>query len=108
MNILEQKERANLLLDCYQALLTSKQQAMMQLYYQEDLSLSEIAEEFQVSRNAVHDLLSRSLHILEEYETKLHLLEKHQQRLALIEKIEKSNQEDHASLKMYLDRIKDL
>lgn len=108
MNILEQKERANLLLDCYQSLLTSKQQMMMQLYYQEDLSLSEIADEFNVSRNAVHDLLSRSLHILEEYEDKLHLLKKHEQRLELIDKIEKSDQEDHETLKMYLDRIKDL
>ena len=52
---LEKKQRVNLLMDCYMDLLTDKQQDYLTLYYAEDLSLSEIAEDLNVSRNAVYD-----------------------------------------------------
>ena len=108
MESLEQKEYINLLLDCYQELLTKHQQDVMILYYQEDLSLSEIADNLGISRNAVYDLLKRSCRLLEEYETKLHLSARHRQRTSLIEKIEANDKIDHQTLLTYLEQIKQL
>ena len=47
----------------------------MSLYYLDDLSLGEIAEEFDVSRQAVYDNIKRTEAMLEEYEEKLVLLQ---------------------------------
>lgn len=93
-------------MDCYQDLLTDKQQEYLSLYYEEDLSLSEIAEDLDVSRNAVHDNLKRAVHSLEEYENKLHLLEKHQKRLRLIEQIKQTQKDTHDELYDYLEMLK--
>ena len=65
---LEKKQRVNLLMDCYCDLLTDKQQDYLTLYYEEDLSLAEIAEDLNVSRNAVYDNLKRAVASLEDYE----------------------------------------
>lgn len=108
MNSLEKTERINMLMDLYGELLTDKQITYLSYYYNEDYSLSEIAEEFNVSRNAVHDNLKRAEHILEDYESKLKLMDKHIQRLKLIKQIEDFENEDHSVLKEYLDKIKNL
>ncbi|MCT4662490.1 MAG: YlxM family DNA-binding protein [Tissierellales bacterium] len=65
-----------MLYDFYGNLLSSKQQRVIELYYLEDLSLSEIGENLQISRQAVHDMLKRSEKGLYEYETKLGLIAK--------------------------------
>ena len=65
---LEKTKRVNDLIDLYGILLTENQLNILELYYMEDLSLKEIADELNISRNAVHDSLKRSLIILEEYE----------------------------------------
>ncbi|MDT6980783.1 putative DNA-binding protein [Levilactobacillus zymae] len=70
---LEKNYRINSLFAFYQPLLTAKQNNYMQLYYGDDFSLGEIAEEFNVSRQAVYDNLRRTEKILESYEAKLHL-----------------------------------
>ncbi len=102
---LEKTQRVNLLMDCYEDLLTDKQRQYLSLYYEEDLSLSEIAEDLQVSRNAVYDQLKRAVASLEEYEAKLHLMEKHLKRMELIQKIE--NQKiDNQQMKDYLEMLK--
>ena len=49
-----------LLLDCYGTLLTDQQRQMIQLYYDEDLSLGEIAQIIGISRQAVRDSVKRS------------------------------------------------
>ncbi|MBS5114683.1 MAG: YlxM family DNA-binding protein [Erysipelotrichaceae bacterium] len=108
MNSLEKTKRINMLMDLYGELLTEKQYTYLIYYYNEDYSLSEIAEEFSVSRNAVHDNLKRAEHILEDYESKLHLLEKHTQRLKLIQEIETFENQDHQQLYDYLEKIKNL
>ncbi|HEY3426045.1 MAG TPA: YlxM family DNA-binding protein [Negativicutes bacterium] len=76
--ILDKVLRVGLLFDFYGALLTDKQQRCLEMHYQNDLSLAEIADEFAVSRQAVHDILRRSEQILEEYEQKLQLVERYQ------------------------------
>lgn len=63
-----------LLLDVYGGLLTEKQLEMMQLYYDEDLSLSEIGEQYGISRQGVHDSLKRSEQALDEFEERLGIL----------------------------------
>lgn len=61
------------LYDTYKNMLTDKQQRYMELYFDEDCSLTEIGEELGVSRQAVYDLLHRVENQLEKYEDKLHL-----------------------------------
>ncbi len=68
--------RRVLLYDFYGSLLTQKQQEIYDLYYQQDLSLGEIAELQGVSRPAVYDLLKRAEEALENYETKLGLIKR--------------------------------
>lgn len=71
---LEKNERVNALFAFYQPLLTKKQNEYLELYYVDDYSLGEIAEEFGVSRQAVYDNIKRTEKILNGYETKLGLL----------------------------------
>ena len=61
------------LFETYKELLTDKQREYFVLYYCEDLTLSEIALEKEVSRNAVFDQIKKTVSILEDYETKLKL-----------------------------------
>jgi len=75
-------------LDCYRDLLTERQVEVMVLVYEEDYSLSEVAELWRTSRQAVHDLLRRSEALLDYYEGKLHLAELGQQRQSQKEQIE--------------------
>ena len=96
---IEKKERINQLFDIYENLFTEHQVQIFQSYYQDDLSLKEIAEDFNISRNAVHDLLKRVEVMLEDYEAKLHLLDK-------INEIEKivENQEIRDKIMKVLNR----
>lgn len=59
------------LLDCYGKLLTHKQLNAMELYYYDDLSLSEIAEHTHTTRQGVHDNIKRAENYLTELESKL-------------------------------------
>ena len=103
---LEKKQRVNLLMDCYSDLLTEKQQTYLEYYYQEDYSLSEIAQILDVSRNAVFDNLKKAVHSLENYEEKLQLLKKHLERLDLIQRIVDDISSDHKSLEEYLELLR--
>lgn len=85
--MLEKTTRMNYLYDFYQSLLTPKQRNYLALYYLDDYSLGEIAEEFDVSRQAVYDNIKRSEAMLEEYEDKLLLFQKFQERSKLISKL---------------------
>lgn len=70
---IEKTNRMNALFEFYAALLTDKQMNYIELYYADDYSLAEIAEEFNVSRQAVYDNIKRTEKILEDYEMKLHM-----------------------------------
>ena len=58
--------------DTYGPLLTDTQREICELYYMCDLSLSEIAEEKGISKQAVSDTLKKSRELLDYYEEKLH------------------------------------
>ncbi len=78
----------NLLFDFYQELLTTKQKTYVSFYYLDDYSLGEIAEEFEVSRQAIYDNIKRTEESLEKYEEKLGMLKKYQQREKLFRELE--------------------
>ena len=64
-----------MLYDFYGELLTEHQRTVYGELVTNDMSLSEIAEEQGISRQAVHDIIKRCDKQLETYESKLHLLE---------------------------------
>ena len=88
--MIENREFMIHLLDFYSSLLTETQAEVMRLYYEDDLSLTEIAENRNVSRNAVHDMIKTSETALKDYEVKLALYQKWQRRKALIDEMNES------------------
>ncbi len=68
---------ASLLYDFYGGLLREKQLEIMDLYHEDNLSLSEIAEEMGMTRQAVHYTLKKAEATLEKYESVLGLIEKY-------------------------------
>ncbi|MEG2356278.1 MAG: sigma factor-like helix-turn-helix DNA-binding protein [Clostridia bacterium] len=65
---LEQSVEIGTLCAYYGGLLTQKQREALRLHYEEDLSLGEIAEQFEVSRQNFHELITRSAQKLRRYE----------------------------------------
>lgn len=76
-----------LLFDFYGELLTEHQKRVYQEVVFNDLSLSEAAEQEQISRQGVHDLIRRCDKALRGYEEKLGLVRKFQETRRLVEKI---------------------
>lgn len=74
--MLEKVSHIVMLKDFYGALLTPRQQDMISLYYENDWSLSEIADNQNITRQAVYDIIKRAESSLERYELKLGLVEK--------------------------------
>ena len=90
---ISKKVELNWLSAFYGGLLTDKQRQVLTLHCEEDLSLTEIAQEVGISRQGVHDLIKRCNKILQEYESKLHLVEKFVTIKEQIEEMEKSLRE---------------
>ncbi len=87
---MEKIARIALLNDLYGGLLTAKQQEVLELFYNQDYSLGEIAALMEISRQGVHDTLRRSEQALEHYEEKLGLMEKMRQEQDLIERLKEA------------------
>lgn len=66
----------SILLELYGGLLTKKQYELLDNYYNQDLGLSEIAENIGITRQAVRDNLKKGENKLLDYEEKLHLMKK--------------------------------
>lgn len=86
--MVDETVRLNLLFDFYGRLLTERQRRIFVMYYEADLSLGEIAEEFEVSRQAVYDILKRSAKSLEKFEKQLRLVARHMKQRSRIEELE--------------------
>ncbi|MEH7251280.1 putative DNA-binding protein [Neobacillus niacini] len=106
--MLEKTTRMNYLYDFYYSLLTPKQQSYMSLYYLDDYSLGEIAEEYDVSRQAVYDNIKRTEAMLEEYEEKLVLFQKFQERNKLLRQMKELLNEEHPSKQAMLEVVAEL
>ena len=89
----------NELYDLYNSLLTDKQKEYYEGYYFNDLSLSEMAEDYGVSRNAIFNQVHSVILKLEEYEEKLMLLKKKNIILSVLSKM------DNNTLKKELEEI---
>ena len=71
---LEQRVELNYLLDFYGPLLTEHRRELMRLYCEEDLSLAEIADQMEITRQGVSDAVSKARRQLNDYEAKLGLV----------------------------------
>ncbi|SUK15104.1 signal recognition particle associated protein [Staphylococcus agnetis] len=99
--------RMNYLFDFYQSLLTEKQRNYLRLFYLEDYALSEIAETFDVSRQAVYDNIRRTGDLVEDYEEKLGLYRRFTRRQELYQ-LMKQSLEQPETLKHYIKELEDL
>ncbi|MBD8035457.1 MULTISPECIES: putative DNA-binding protein [Solibacillus] len=106
--LLEKTTRMNFLFDFYQALLTDKQRSYMELYYLDDHSLGEIAESYNISRQAVYDNIRRTEAMLEEYEDKLNLFEKFQQRQQVLKQLTDAIQDEASTIEAKLALVEQL
>ena len=68
---MDKKVEVSMLLQIYGKLLTEKQYRVIDYYYNEDLSLSEIAENEEITRQGVRDIIKKGEKKLFEYEEKL-------------------------------------
>ncbi|CAM3034194.1 putative DNA-binding protein [Lactococcus hircilactis] len=91
---IEKTNRMNTLFEFYATLLTDKQMNYIELYYADDYSLAEIAEQFSVSRQAVYDNIKRTEKVLESYEEKLHLFSNYVVRNQLLDQLIEKYAED--------------
>lgn len=91
---MDKKLYYNELYDYYKDLLTEKQQEYFENYYFQDYSLSEIAENEQVSRNAVHGQLKIVLERLDFYEETLHLCSRMHKLKQIIETLDEDIQKE--------------
>lgn len=74
--MIEKMIEISMLYDFYGQLLTAKQRELLRLYHEDNYSLSEIAEEYGISRQGVHDAVKRAEKALHKYEGKLGLISK--------------------------------
>ena len=86
-NLLESFLQVSLLYDFYGALLTDKQRKCIEMHFLNDFSLSEIADEFGVSRQAIYDIINRTRQMLVDYEGKLGLVRRYQTEQECIQDI---------------------
>lgn len=99
--------RMNYLFDFYQSLLTQKQKSYLELFYLQDYSLSEIADTFEVSRQAVYDNIRRTGDLVEDYETKLGLYRRFEKRQEIYDLMKQSlNNSD--LLEEYITQLEEL
>lgn len=113
----EKNLNISILLDFYGDILSERQREMLELYYNEDYSLSEIADKYEISRQGVRSVLKKGEKILFDMENKLQLaqrftkmLEKSAQIANELEIINKSINNEDISLKIHdlITQIKEL
>ena len=86
-----------ILFDIYSPLLTDKQRDTLDLYYNEDLSLAEIAETVGTTRQAVMNCIRKSEQHLTELEDKMRLAERSKEAGALLGRLEELAADGEAS-----------
>ena len=77
---MDKKVEVSMLIEIYGKLLTEKQLEILDNYYNMDLSLSEIAENNEITRQAVRDIIKKGEKKLFEFEEKLQIMKKMQKQ----------------------------
>lgn len=99
----------SVLCDIYSALLPEKQKDALDYYYNEDLSLSEIAEHAGISRQGVRDQIKHAEAQLMEFENALHLYEKMQKTERLLNQLtELSHNINNERLSSIIEELRSL
>lgn len=96
---------AHLLYDYYGSLLTERQRRTVELRFFDDWSLAEVAEELGISRQAVHDVMRRTLAQLTQYEERLGILAAAADRRKRILGIVEQLRTEYAVREDLLDRL---
>lgn len=86
--MLAQRIRDGLLLNMYGTLLTERQRLVCEMVLLQDLSLAEAAESLGISRQGIHDMVTRSKERMEKTEKRLELLKKEEARKEMAELLE--------------------
>ncbi len=110
-----QAYRMTMLFDFYGDVLTDRQKEFYDLYYNEDLSLGEIAENYGITRQGVRDVIVRAEAVLTELEDKTGLIKRFHTMRAQLEQVhqdaervaELSARQDSAELEALALRIRD-
>ncbi len=95
-----------LLYDFYGELLTEHQKKIYEDAVFGDLSLGEIAQEYGISRQGVHDLIKRCDRALQGYEDKLHLIQRFSSVKGKIEEISALAEKEELSRKELAEQMK--
>lgn len=113
--MIEKMVEVGILFDFYGKLLTDKQYEAVELYYMNDLSLGEIAEKIDVSRQGIFDMLKRAEKNLYDYEDKLGLVSKFRMSydglkdiISYSDEISDLIKEDNVEVEKLLDKIRDI
>lgn len=101
----------NILMDFYSELLTGKQREALELYYNDDFSLAEIAQHMDISRQGVRDFIKRGEKQLFEFESALNLAKRFkniQKEVSEMERLISSlSKKDYDILMQQLEKIRE-
>ncbi len=93
MNNIEERVYYNNLLDIYGDLLSKKQKTILYEAFSLDISYSELAIEYDVSRSAINDVIQKGKDKLDKYEKALKIYENHCKTLEITAKLKESNKD---------------
>ena len=100
---IEQVIKISQLYDFYSELLSEKQKQYLNDYYFNDFSLTEISENYHISKQAVSNNIKRTITELEQYEEKLNLIKLNNERLFLLNELRKSTSDE--GILSYVDQL---
>lgn len=107
-NYLDLTTQTSRLLDFYGALLSSKQREALEYYYNEDLSLAEIADVLNISRQAIHEHIRHGTKALTDYEIKLGLVQRFQDLNEAVAGLEQELKSTERGVLTALEKVKTL
>lgn len=100
---IEQVIKISQLYDFYSELLSEKQKQYLNDIYFNDFSLTEISENYDISKQAVSNNIKRTITELEQYEEKLNLIKLNNERLFLLNELRKSTSDE--GILSYVDQL---